>query len=209
MPVKRVTFSEQEATGIGYYIATNPNPTDSSLLVGSIDEDEFGGDRLEEAGKAFRLDGELNIANRGLMEFVEMFKADRHMLTTLLGLAQAQIIKLQKYGSVYADEAIVGHSNEGDFDTFASEQHAEALKDRIIAVQIPYNLKVSEEVKIYQKMLRLSTLQKVHLAPLTLKVAGIFTVVSRLSPPAKQGMSMIQKLRLYGGEMVSPTASRT
>jgi serine protein kinase len=204
MPVTRVTFSEQEAVGIGYYIATNPNPTDSSLLVGSIDEDQFGGARQDEAGRAFRLDGELNIANRGLMEFVEMFKADRHMLTTLLGLAQEQLIKLQKYGSVYADEAIIGHSNEGDFDSFASEQHAEALKDRIIAVQIPYNLRAREEVKIYEKMLRNSTLQSIHMAPLTLRVGAIFTVLSRLAPPSRQGMSAVQKLRLYDGEMVTP-----
>ena len=202
VPVRRVVYSEKEAVGIGYYIATNPNPMDSSLLVGSIDESKLGGDRQEEAGKAFRLDGELNIANRGLMEFVEMFKADRHMLTTLLGLAQEQLIKLQKFGAVYADEALIGHSNEGDFDTFAAEPHAEALKDRIIAVQIPYNLRVAEEVKVYRKMMGSSTMQKVHMAPLTLKVASIFAVLSRLDAPERQGLSLIDKLRLYNGEMV-------
>lgn len=202
VPVRRVLYSEKEAIGIGYYIATNPNPTDASLLVGSIDESKLAGDRQEVAGNAFRLDGELNIANRGLMEFVEMFKADRHMLTTLLGLAQEQLIKLQKFGSVYADESLIGHSNEGDFDTFAAEPHAEALKDRIIAVQIPYNLRVNDEVKIYRKMMSSSTMRKVHMAPLTLKAASIFTVLSRLDPPERQGLSLIDKLRLYNGEMV-------
>ena len=208
MPVARVAFSEKEAAGIGYFIATNPNPTDASLLVGSVDASQLGGDRREVLGRAFRLDGELNIANRGVMEFVEMFKADRHMLTTLLGLAQEQLIKLQRFGSVYADEVIIGHSNEGDFDTFASEEHSEALKDRIIAVQIPYTLKVGEEVKIYQKMMLSGTLQDVHMAPLTLTVASTFTVLSRLEPPDRQGMTIVDKLRLYDRQIVASYTQR-
>ena len=204
MPVTRVTFSEPEAVGIGYYLATNPNPTDASRLIGSVDDRHLDGDRVEVAGKEFRLDGELNIANRGLIEFVEMFKADRHILTTLLGLAQEQLIKNQKFGSVYADEVVIGHSNEGDFDSFASETTSEALRDRIIAVQIPYNLRVAEEEKIYRKLLKSSKLRDVHLAPLTLRTASVFSVLSRLEPPAKQGMGLMDKLRLYDGQMVPP-----
>ena len=207
MPVRRFTFSEQEAIGIGYYIATNPNPMDSSLLVGSVDSSQLEGDRLEVAGKAFRLDGEFNVANRGMIELVEMFKADKHLLTTLLGLAQEQVIKMERFGSIYADEAIIGHSNEGDFTTFVSDEHSEALKDRIIAVQIPYNLKVSEEVKIYEKMLKGSSLHDVHTAPLTLPTMSVFAVLSRLEPPPRQGMSLIEKLRLHDGQRL-PNYSR-
>ena len=202
MPISRVTMSEQEAVGIGYYLATNSNPTDSSLLVGSVDQTKLEGDRREVAGRAFRLDGELNVANRGLMEFVEIFKADKHMLTTLLGLAQEQVVKMEKFGSVYADEAVVGHSNEGDFVTFTSDEHSEALKDRIIAINIPYNLRVSEEIKIYEKMLKTSTLHDIHLAPLTLPAVSIYAVLSRLEPPDKQGLTLIDKLRLYDGRVV-------
>jgi serine protein kinase len=202
MPVRRVIFSEQEAIGIGYFMASNPNPSDASLLVGSVDSSQLDGDRLEVAGKAFRLDGELNVANRGLIEFVEMFKADRHLLTTLLSLAQEQLIKMDRFGSVYADEVIIGHSNEGDFQTFATEEHSEALRDRLIAIQIPYNLKVTDEVKIYQKMLKDSELRQVHMAPMTLRTASVFMVLSRLEPPSRQGMSLLDKLRLYDGEMV-------
>ena len=194
VPVRRVVFSEREAVGIGYFMATNPNPSDASLLVGSVDTSQLDGDRLEVAGKAFRLDGELNVANRGLIEFVEMFKADRHLLTTLLSLAQEQLIKMERFGSVYADEVIVGHSNEGDFDTFAREEHSEALRDRIIAIQVPYNLKVTEEVKIYGKMLQGSKLRGVHIAPLTLRVSSVFTVLSRLELPERQGMTLLQKM---------------
>lgn len=204
IPVERVTFNEKEAVGIGYYLATNPNPTDASLLVGSVNDDLMDGERDEVAAKAFRLDGELNIANRGIMEFVEMFKADRHMLNTLLDLAQGQVIKNQRFGSVYADEVIIGHSNEGDFDSFATDVSSEALRDRIIALQVPYNLRVSEEVKIYRKMMTSGQLEHVHMAPLTMRVASAFATLSRLEPPSKQGMSFTDKLHLYDGQMVSP-----
>ena len=202
MSVTRVTFSEQEAVGIGYYVATNPNPADASLLVGSIDTSRLEGDRLEVAGKAFRLDGEFNVANRGLLELVEMFKADKHLLTSLLSLAQERLIKMERFGSVYADEIIIAHSNEGDFDEFKSDEHSEALKDRIVEIRVPYNLKVGDEVHIYRKMLKSSGLEDVDLPPLTLPTMSVFAVLSRLEPPAKQGMSLLDKLRLYDGQKV-------
>ena len=207
MPVSRVVFSEQEAVGIGFYVATNPNPTDASLLVGSFDTKKGEGDRLEVAGKAYRMDGEFNVANRGMVEFGEIFKANRHFLTTLLGLAQEQLIKMERFGSVYADEVIVAHSNEGDFETFMAEAHSEALKDRIIAIQIPYNIRVRDEIKIYQKMLSASVSQKAHLAPLTLTTASTFAVLSRLEPPARQGMSILDKLRVYDGQVLQHVSS--
>ena len=201
VPVERVMFSEHEAVGIGYYVATNPN-ADSSLLVGSIASDRLEGDRTEVAGRAFRMDGEFNVANRGMIEFVEMFKADKHLLTTLLGLAQEQVIKMEKFGSIYAEEVIIGHSNEGDFNTFSQDEHSEALKDRVIAVQVPYNLQVGEEVKIYAKVIGREEERSVTVAPLSLQVASTFAVLSRLDQPARQGMSLLDKMRLYDGRMV-------
>ena len=201
MPVERIVFSEQEAVGIGYYVATNPN-SDPSLLVGSIDMGRLEGSRTEVAGQAFRMDGEFNVANRGMIELVEMFKADRHLLTTLLGLAQEQVIKMEKFGSIYADEVIIGHSNEGDFNTFAQDEHSEALKDRITAIQVPYNLRVSEDVKIYEKVMSKRQETGVGIAPLSLRVAATYAVLSRLHPPTRQGMTLLDKMRLYDGRMV-------
>ena len=201
VPVERVVFSEHEAVGIGYYVATNPN-ADSALLVGSIDNDRLEGTRTEVAGQAFRMDGEFNVANRGMIELVEMFKADKHLLTTLLGLAQEQVIKMEKFGSIYAEEVIIGHSNEGDFNTFALDEHSEALKDRIIAIQVPYNLRVREEVKIYGKVMTRGEEAGVCIAPLSLQVASTFAVLSRLDQPNRQGMTLLDKMRLYDGRRV-------
>ena len=204
VPVARVAFSEQEAIGIGYYLATNPNPTDASLLVGSVDTAQLEGDRVEVAGKAYRLDGELNVANRGLVEFVEIFKGNPHLLTTLLGLSQEQLIKMERFGSVYADEVVIAHSNEGDFNTFLSDESSEALRDRIMRIQVPYNLKVNDEVKIYQEMLRSSGLENVHVPPLTLPMMSIFALLTRLEAPpiTGRGINLIDKVKLYNGEMV-------
>ena len=207
MPVTRVVFSEPEAVGIGFYVATNPNPEDASLLVGSIDTSQLEGDRLEVAGKAFRMDGEFNVANRGMVEFGEIFKADKHLLTTLLGLAQEQLIKMERFGSVYADEVIVAHSNEGDFNTFMIDEHSEALKDRIIAIRIPYNVRVRDEIAIYQKMLSSNVSQSAHLAPLTLSTVSTYAVLSRLEAPDRQGMSLLDKLRVYDGQVISHISS--
>ena len=201
VPVVRVVFSEQEAIGIGYYVATS-NPTDASLLVGSVDTSQLEGDRLEVAGKAFRLDGELNVANRGLMEFVEIFKVDANLLTTLLGLAQEQLIKMDRFGSVYADEAVVAHSNEGDFRSFMADPSSEALRDRIMRIYVPYNLRVRDEVKIYRKLLVSSGLDRVHIPPLTLPAVSTFAVLSRLTSPTKTAISIIDKLRAYDGHDV-------
>ena len=203
MAVRRVVFSERSALGIGYFIASNPR-VDSSVLVGSVDQTLLSGEREEVASKAFRLDGELNIANRGLMEFVEIFKADKQLLTTLLGLAQEQIIKNDKFGSIYANEVLIGHSNEGDFDEFTADKHSEALKDRIIAIEVPYNLRVREEIKICAGMLASGMVQGVHLAPLTLRMASVFAILSRLDLPSRQGMSLLDKMRLYDGQVVKP-----
>lgn len=201
VPVERIVFSEQEAVGIGYYVATNPN-ADASLLLGSIDTGRLEGSRTEVAGQAFRMDGEFNVANRGLIELVEMFKADRRVLTTLLGLAQEQVIKMEKFGSIYADEVIIGHSNEGDFNTFAMDEHSEALKDRITAVQVPYNLRVSEDVKIYERAMAKRQEHGMCIAPLALRVAGTYAVLSRLQQPNRQGMTLLDKMRLYDGRKV-------
>ena len=201
MPVFRFVFSEQEAMGIGFYVATNPNPTDASLLVGSINNSQLEGDRVEVAGKAFRLDGELNVANRGLVEFGEIFKADQHLLSTLLGLAQEQLIKMERFGSVYVDEVVIGHSNVGDFNKFLKDESSEALKDRIIAIQIPYSVRVQDETRIYRKMLSESMSQRAHIAPLTLLTASAFAVLSRLEPPDRKGMTLLDKLRVYDGQV--------
>jgi predicted Ser/Thr protein kinase len=176
------------------------NSQDISELVGGIDLSTIGDVGVESDPRAYRFDGELNIANRGLMEFVEMLKTDEKFLYVLLTLSQEQNIKTGRFSMIYADEVVVSHTNEHEYQSFVGNKKSEALQDRIILVKVPYNLRVSDEIKIYEKLLKQSALQNVHIAPYTLRIASMFAVLTRLEPSKKAGMSTMKKLKLYDGE---------
>jgi serine protein kinase len=202
LPVKRIFFSEKERVGVGTFVPSDPKSQDIAELVGSIDLSEIGAYGSESDPRAYRFDGELNIANRGLMEFIEMLKADERFLYVLLTLAQERNIKTGRFPLIYADECIIAHTNETEFNEFMADKRSEALHDRMILVRMPYNLKVSQEERIYEKLLRQTELQGIHIAPHTLRVAAIFAVLSRLEEPQMAGLSLIKKLKLYDGEEV-------
>ena len=202
IPVERLVLSERQGIGIGTYVATDRESQDITRLVGSIDSSIVGKDRVETAGKAYRLDGELNVASRGVMDFIEMLKCNELFLTTLVTVTQEQTIKMGRFGTVYVDEAILAHSNEGDYRAFVENRHTEALQDRIVLVKIPYNLKLSEETRIYEKLLQGTEADKVHFAPLTMNMASTLAILSRLDHSKKSGMSTMDKLALYDGQYV-------
>ena len=200
VPVKRITFSEKYRIGVGTFTPSDPKSQDISELVGGIDLSTIGEVGVESDPRAYRFDGELNIANRGIMEFVEMLKTDEKFLYVLLTLSQEQNIKTGRFSMIYADEVVVSHTNEHEYQAFVGNKKSEALQDRIILVKVPYNLRVSDEIKIYEKLLKQSALQNVHIAPYTLRIASVFAVLTRLEPSKKAGMSPMKKLRLYDGE---------
>jgi serine protein kinase len=200
VPVKRIAFSEKYRVGVGTFTPSDPKSQDISELVGGIDLSTIGEVGVESDPRAYRFDGELNIANRGIMEFVEMLKTDEKFLYVLLTLSQEQNIKTGRFSMIYADEVVVSHTNEHEYQSFVGNKKSEALQDRIILVKVPYNLRVSDEVKIYEKLLKQSALQNVHIAPYTLRVAGIFAILTRLEASKKAGMSLMKKLKLYDGE---------
>jgi serine protein kinase len=202
MPVVRIAFSEKNRAGIGTFSPSDPKSQDITELTGSIDLARIGEVGVESDPRAYRFDGELNIANRGLMEFIEMLKCDEKFLYGLLTLSQEQNIKTGRFSMIYADECIVSHTNEAEYAAFVGNRRSEALQDRIILIKVPYNLRVADEVRIYEKLIKQSNLKDVHVAPHTLRVASIFAVLSRLEEPKKAGMSLMKKLRLYDGEEV-------
>ena len=200
VPVKRIAFSEKYRIGVGTFTPSDPKSQDISELVGGIDLSTIGEVGVESDPRAYRFDGELNIANRGIMEFVEMLKTDEKFLYVLLTLSQEQNIKTGRFSMIYADEVVVSHTNEHEYQAFVGNKKSEALQDRIILVKVPYNLRVSDEIKIYEKLLKQSALQNVHIAPYTLRIASVFAVLTRLELSKKAGMSPMKKLRLYDGE---------
>jgi serine protein kinase len=207
--VHRVAFSEKERVGIGTFSPSDPKSQDITELTGSIDLSTIGEVGVESDPRAYRFDGELNIANRGLMEFVEMLKVDEKFLYSLLTLSQEQSIKTGRFAMIYADEVILSHSNENEYIAFAGNRKSEALQDRIILVRVPYNLRVSQEERIYDKLLHQSeALRNVHLAPNTLRVAAMFAVMTRLEEPKRQSVDLVKKMKLYDGEDVEGYKSK-
>src|SRR5437016_5813158 len=200
VPVRRIFFSEKERCGIGTFVPSDPKSQDITELTGSIDLSTIGEVGVESDPRAYRFDGELNIANRGVMEFIEMLKVDERFLYVLLTLSQEQNIKTGRFSMIYADEVVVSHTNETEYTAFVGNKKSEALQDRIILVKVPYNLRISDEVRIYEKLLKQSALQTVHIAPHTLDIASIFAVLTRLQPSKKAGISLMKKLKVYNGE---------
>ena len=207
--VERVVFSEKDRAGIGTFAPSDPKSQDLSELTGSIDLATIGEVGVESDPRAYRFDGELNVANRGLMEFIELLKCDERFLYSLLTLSQEQSIKTGRFAMIYADEVIVSHTNENEYNSFAANRKSEALQDRIIMIKVPYNLKVSQEERIYTKLLQQSDgLKAVHISPNTLKVAAIFAVMTRLEEPKRANIDIVKKLKLYDGEDVEGFKSK-
>jgi len=207
--VHRILFSEKERVGIGTFAPSDPKSQDITELTGSIDLSTIGEIGAESDPRAYRFDGELNIANRGVMEFVEMLKVDEKFLYSLLTLSQEQNIKTGRFAMIYADEVILSHTNENEYVSFAGNRKSEALQDRIILVRVPYNLRVSQEEKIYSKLLHQSeALRNVHIAPNTLRVAAMFAVMTRLEEPKRANVDIAKKMRLYDGEDVEGYKSK-
>lgn len=200
--VARVILSEEERVGIGTFSPSDPKSQDIADLTGSIDFStitEFGS---ESDPRAYRFDGELNKANRGLMEFQEMLKCDEKFLWNLLSLTQEGNFKAGRFALISADEMIIAHTNETEYKSFISNKKNEALQSRMIVMPVPYNLRVSEEEKIYAKLIAQSDMKHVHIAPHALRAAAIFSILTRLKESKKQGMDLIKKLRMYDGEEV-------
>jgi serine protein kinase len=200
--VERVIISEDNRVGIGTFSPSDPKSQDIADLTGSIDFStitEFGS---ESDPRAYRFDGELNKANRGLMEFQEMLKCDEKFLWNLLSLTQEGNFKAGRFALISADEMIVAHTNESEYKSFISNKKNEALQSRMIVMPIPYNLKVSEEEKIYGKLIQQSDMKHVHIAPHALRTAAIFSILTRLKETKKQGMDLVKKMRMYDGEEV-------
>ncbi|HEY8343176.1 MAG TPA: PrkA family serine protein kinase [Calditerricola sp.] len=200
--VERIFLSEAKRIGIGTFSPSDPKSQDIADLTGSIDFSTIMEYGSESDPRAYRFDGELNKANRGMMEFQEMLKCDEKFLWNLLSLTQEGNFKAGRFALISADELIVAHTNEAEYKAFIANKKNEALQSRIVVMPIPYNLRVSDEEKIYEKLIRQSDLGHVHIAPHALRAAAIFSILTRLKESKKQGMDLLKKMRLYDGEAV-------
>ncbi|MCR8644816.1 PrkA family serine protein kinase [Paenibacillus sp. N1-5-1-14] len=200
--IERVIVSEEARIGIGTFSPSDPKSQDIADLTGSIDFSTITEYGSESDPRAYRFDGELNKANRGIMEFQEMLKCDEKFLWNLLSLTQEGNFKAGRFALISADEIIIAHTNESEYKSFISNKKNEALQSRIIVMHIPYNLKVSQEEKIYGKLISQSDMSHVHIAPHALRAAAIFSILTRLKDSKKQGMDLLKKMQMYDGQIV-------
>ena len=199
VPVHTVTFSSRARRGIGVVPPVDPNNQDTSVLIGSEDISKL--DRYSESDpRVLELNGAFNVGNRGLVEFIEVFKNETEYLHTMITATQEKFVPAPgRHGTIYVDCCIVAHSNEAEWQKFKADHTNEAILDRIVVVKVPYNLRLSEEVKIYRKFLERSRFDA-KIAPHTLEIASMFAILSRLEPTPK--CDPMTKLRIYNGEEV-------
>ena len=199
MPVTTSSFSIRSRKGVGVVPPVDPNNQDTSILTGSVDISKMDL-YAEDDPRIFSLNGAFNVGNRGIVEFIEVFKNDVEYLHTIITATQEKSIPSPGKGSmIYFDGIILAHSNEAEWNKFKSDHTNEAILDRIVKIEVPYCLELNEEIKIYEKILKKSNF-KAHIAPHTIETAAMFAILSRLSLSAKA--DPMTKLKIYNGEEI-------
>jgi serine protein kinase len=200
--VKRLILSEKDRRGIGTFQPKDEKNQDSTELTGDINYRKIAEYGSDSDPRAFNFDGELNIANRGIVEFIEVLKLDVAFLYDLLGASQEHLIKPKKFAQTYIDEVILGHTNEPEYKKLQGNEMMEAFRDRTIKIDVPYNIRLSDEVKIYMKDFGPDKVKGMHIAPHTIEVASMWAVLTRVAEPKKAGITKLQKLKLYDGKSI-------
>jgi len=185
---------------VGTFQPKDEKNQDSTELTGDVNYRKIAEYGSDSDPRAFNFDGEFNIANRGLIEFVEVLKLDVAFLYDLLGASQEHKIKPKKFPQTDIDEVIVGHTNEPEYRKLQNNEFMEALRDRTVKIDIPYITKLNEEVKIYEKDYNPHRIRGKHIAPHTLEMAAMWCVLTRLEEPKKHNLTLLQKLKLYNGK---------
>jgi len=201
--IRRIIISENDRVGIGTFQPKDEKNQDSTELTGDINYRKIAQYGSDSDPRAFNFDGEFNIANRGLIEFIEVLKLDVAFLYDLLGASQEHLIKPKKFAQTHIDELIIGHTNEPEYRKLQNNELMEAFRDRTIKVDIPYNIRLDDEINIYKKDFGPNQVRSIHIAPHTIEVAAMWAVLTRLEEPKKAGLTLMQKMKLYNGKAIS------
>ena len=199
-PVTQTTFSQRGRRGIAVVPPMDANSQDVSVLIGTEDISKL--DLYpEDDPRVLSLNGAFNVGNRGIVEFVEVFKNEIEFLHTMLTATQEKRVPSPgKNDMIYFDGVILSHCNESEWNRFKSEHTNEAILDRVLKIEVPYVLELDQEQKIYEKVIEKSDFNKAHIAPHALKIASMFSVMSRLKPSNK--CDLLTKMKIYNGEAI-------
>jgi serine protein kinase len=200
--VRRLLLSEKDRVGIGTFQPKDEKNQDATELTGDINYRKIAEYGSDSDPRAFNFDGEFNIANRGVIEFIEVLKLDVAFLYDLLGASQEHSIKPKKFAQTDIDEVIVAHTNEPEYRRLQANELMEAFRDRTVKIDVPYNVELDREVQIYRRDFGEGRVRGRHIAPHTLDTAAMWAVLTRLSEPKRAGLTLMQKLKLYNGKML-------
>lgn len=198
--VKRVILSEKDRVGIGTFQPKDEKNQDATELTGDINYRKIAEYGSDSDPRAFNFDGEFNVANRGIIEFVEVLKLDVAFLYDLLGASQEHCIKPKKFAQTDIDEVIIGHTNEPEYRRLQNNEFMEALRDRTVKIDIPYVTTLEHEINIYEKDYNSKSVIGKHIAPHTIEMAAMWALLTRLEEPKHAGLTRLQKLKLYNGK---------
>ncbi len=198
--VRRLLVSEKDRRGIGTFQPKDEKNQDSTELTGDINYRKIAEYGSDSDPRAFNFDGELNIANRGICEFIEILKLDVAFLYDLLGATQEHAIKSKKFAQTDIDELIIGHTNEPEYKKLQSNELMEAFRDRTVRIDVPYNRTLRNEIKIYKRDFNDAKIRGKHIAPHTVEMAALWAILTRLEDPKKPNLSLLQKAKLYNGK---------
>jgi serine protein kinase len=198
--VRRMLISEQDRVGIGTFQPKDEKNQDSTELTGDINYRKIAIYGSDSDPRAFNFDGEFNVANRGLIEFIEVLKLDVAFLYDLLSASQEHKIKPKKFAQTDIDEVIVAHTNEPEYRRLQNNEFMEALRDRTVKINVPYITRLDEEVKVYERDFNQRRIHGKHIAPHTVEIAAMWAVLTRLEEPKKLNLTRLQKLKLYNGK---------
>ncbi|MFN3696691.1 MAG: PrkA family serine protein kinase [Pseudobdellovibrio sp.] len=201
--VKRLFISEADRVGIGTFQPKDEKNQDSTELTGDINYRKIAEYGSDSDPRAFNFDGEFNVANRGMIEFVEVLKLDVAFLYDLLGASQEHRIKPKKFAQTHIDEVIIGHTNEPEYRRLQDNEFMEALRDRTVKIDVPYITRLKQEINIYKKDFNSQKLRGISIAPHTIEMAAMWAILTRLEKPKKANLTRLQKLKLYNGKTLA------
>ncbi len=200
--VRRIVLSEKDRVGIGTFQPKDEKNQDSTELTGDVNYRKIAIYGSDSDPRAFNFDGEFHVANRGLIEFVEVLKLDVAFLYDLLTASQEHKIKPKKFAQCDIDEVIIGHTNEPEYRKLQNNEFMEALRDRTIRIDVPYCTRLSNETRIYDKDFNNERIVGKFIAPHAVEMAAMWGVLTRLEDPKKASLSLMQKLKLYNGRAI-------
>lgn len=196
--VKRILLSEADRIGIGTFQPKDPKNQDATELTGDINYMKLGHYGADSDPRAFSFDGEFEIANRGMLEMIEILKLEKEFLYDMLGVCQERQFKPKKFPQIDVDLVLIGHTNNPEFEKLKADQTMEALRDRTVRVDVPYLLEWRQEQRVLEHDYGKHRVRQ-HVAPHTIEIAALWAILTRLAPDKDNKISLCEKAKLYDG----------